>query len=1061
MENMQEYTTVGDRDKIIEQTKKEDERSDLKQHADKMLRDFEKFNDHSSNRAIWELVQNACDLTIDCEIEIDYRFNKISFTHNGKPFNTKSLISLIKQVSGKYGVQDEEDIPEVGKYGTGFLTTHSFARKFIIDSVLDTGSYYIPIQNFEIDRTPKTWELLSDNISEQKKRVYGILKSATSIESIVPKTIFTYLPETPKEFEYIDKSLEDLDDYIPLVFTINDRLKKVTIVGKDNTITNYIFQEKNKVDNAKNINLYQTIISKDGSPIHLYSIVDEVDEIEIILPINKDKEVYDFGEKIARLFLYYPLIGSENFGINFIINCKNFLPTEPRNGIHLNSDVYQVKDQEEKNREIIKKCTEIIFSFLNSNVLEVSNPLLYTTVKFKTDSDNQTLNEYFKDLQNEWNEKLELLPFVKTIEGYKTIQEVSYFAEEFLNSDDETFDCFYELISKFYKIIPLKNESAIWSNNAINWNSESINFITHTHLLEKISECNLGDFNKDTLKKYYQHLIDIDRVNVFNDYKLLPNIEGYFHKFGHFMLAEDLNETLIDLGKILIPESISKLIHTDFKFSFSLSTFNQRNYSDDVKNSLDKENLLESIFFSENLEIENYHSDLVESKDKVDLDFFNALFEFCKLSYSKESNNKPIQLIKLIAKYYDLDENVTLLPSVDDKEKVELRSVRKVLFELFFNLLSMHNNEWVKENIDFIYKIHKTYDDSNKDVFRESKIYPNQLFELRFSDDLKRDFDVTKDIKQFYFDVEKRDINEILTIKEFNFFISEDNYINNKYLTKIIEESIFNYNINDIDNHPQKPTILKIIPKLNDKNYQDLFQLLNEKKASIMISVVTKEETKDDIFAIVTLEDEKLKSIGKLISNPDFEAILNQAMSSLEDAKQTKANFQFKKQIGNHIEDILRAHLKEIFQPEDIIAEVKEEQDGQDIIIKIKGEIKYYIEVKSRWDKKTSIKMSKNQTLRSNEQKTIYALCSVDMTEYIGDDRFEIADINKIIDNIKFINDIGEHVEHLIEVLKQTEATEEIHLDGDYRTLIPQTKIDDYGTPISEFETYLIDLLKK
>lgn len=1058
---MQEYTTVGDRDKIIQQTKKEDERSDLKQHADKMLRDFEKFNDHSSNRAIWELVQNACDLTIDCEIEIDYRFNKISFTHNGKPFDTKSLISLIKQVSGKYGVQDEEDIPEVGKYGTGFLTTHSFGRKFIIDSVLDTGNYYIPIQNFEIDRTPKTWELLSDNISEQKKRVYSILKSATSIESIVPITIFTYLPETPKEFEYIDKSLEDLDDYIPLVFTINDRLKKVTIVGKDNTITNYIFQEKNKVDNAKNINLYQTIISKDGSPIHLYSIVDEVDEIEIILPINKDKEVYDFGEKIARLFLYYPLIGSENFGINFIINCKNFLPTEPRNGIHLNSDVYQVKDQEEKNREIIKKCTEIIFSFLNSNVLEVSNPLLYTTVKFKTDSDNQTLNEYFEELQNEWNEKLELLPFVKTIEGYKTIQEVYYFAEEFLNSDDETFDCFYELISKFYKIIPLKNEAVIWSNNAINWNSESINFITHTHLLEKISECNLGDFNKDTLKKYYQHLIDIDHVNVFNDYKLLPNIEGYFHKFGHFLLAEDLNETLIDLGKILIPESISKLIHTDFKFSFSLSTFNQRNYSDDVKNSLDKENLLESIFFRENLEIENYHSDLVESKDKVDLDFFNALFEFCKLSYSKEANNKPIQLIKLIAKYYDLDENLTLLPSVDDKEKVELRSVRKVLFELFFNLLSMHNNEWVRENIDFIYKIHKTYDDSNKDVFRESKIYPNQLFELRFSDDLKRDFDVTKDIKQFYFDVEKRDINEILTIKEFNSFISEDNYINNKYLTKIIEESIFNYNINDIDNHPQKPTILKIIPKLNDKNYQYLFQLLNEKKASIMISVVTKEETKDDIFAIVTLEDEKLKSIGKLISNPDFEAILNQAMSSLEDAKQTKANFQFKKQIGNHIEDILRAHLKEIFQPEDIIAEVKEEQDGQDIIIKIKGEIKYYIEVKSRWDKKTSIKMSKNQTLRSNEQKTIYALCSVDMTEYIGDDRFEIADINKIIDNIKFVNDIGEHVEHLIEVLKQTDATEEIHLDGDYRTLIPQTIINDYGTPISEFETYLIDLLKK
>ena len=257
---MFENVKYSDREIIIEQTRKEDERSDLKQHADKMLRDFEKFNDQSSNRAIWELVQNACDLTVECEIEVDYRFSRISFTHNGKPFDTKSLISLIKQVSGKYGIQEEDDIPEVGKYGTGFLTTHSFGRKFIINSTLDTGKYHIPIENFEIDRTPKTWELLSDNISEQKKRVYSILESATSIESIEPKTIFTYLPETPKEFEYIDKSLENLDDYIPLVFAINERLKKVTVRGSDDTITQYNFQEKNKIDNDKNINLYQTII---------------------------------------------------------------------------------------------------------------------------------------------------------------------------------------------------------------------------------------------------------------------------------------------------------------------------------------------------------------------------------------------------------------------------------------------------------------------------------------------------------------------------------------------------------------------------------------------------------------------------------------------------------------------------------------------------------------------------------------------------------------------------------------------------------------------------------
>ena len=1051
-----------DRQEIIDQTRKEDERSDLKQHADKMLRDFEKFNDYSSNRAIWELVQNACDLTTECEIEIDYTNDRISFSHNGKAFNTKSLISLIKQVSGKYGIQDEEDVPEVGKYGTGFLTTHSFGRKFIIDSVLHTGNSYIPITNFEIDRSPKTWELLSDNISDQKKTVYDILKNEKSIDCTNISTKFTYLPQTPKEFKYIEESLFNLDNYIPLVFTVNDRLKKVKIIDIENTSIEYNFKEKNKVENDNEINLYQTIISKNGSEIHLYSIIDEEDEIEIILPINKEKEVFEFDEHIARLFLYYPLIGSENFGINFIINCKRFLPTEPRDGIHLNSDKDQVKDQEEKNREIINKCTDIIFTFLSSNVLNVSNPLLYTNVNFKTNSDNQLLNEFYDKLQIDWNEKLELLHFVKTIEGYKTIKEVDYFSEEFLNSDEATFDSFYELISKFYTIIPLKEEVVLWSKNAVNWKSDSINFITHNDLLDKISECNLNDFNKVTLKKYYQHLIDIDHSSIFNDYKLIPNINGDFNTLAHFLIAEDLNESLLNIGAILIPESLSKLIHPEFKFRFSLNTFNRRNFSDDVKNSLDKEELQEAIFFPDCLVNENFHTDLVEFKEKVNDEYFKALLDFCKLVSNTEINNKPIQLVKIISKYYEFSDSLILLPTTNEEnEKIEYRSIRKVLVKIFLNTLSLHNNSWVENNLELLSQICSLNDDSYKDVYKESKIYPNQIFELHLSENLKRDIGVKKDIKDFYLNIKKDDIEEVLSLVNFNSLIPEDNTINNRYLTTIIEDILFKDDIINIEEHPHKGEILKIIPKLTEKEYQQLFPQLNDKKANIMISVLSKEETKDDIFAIVTLDNDKLKSIGKLVSNPDFESILNQAMSSIEDVKQTNANFQFKHQIGTHIEEILKEHLKNIVNPDDIKYEVKGEQDGQDIIIKIKDQAKYYIEVKSRWDKRTSIKMSKNQTLQSNEQKTKYALCSVDMTDYIGDDRFEISDISKILDNILFVNDIGEHVEHLIEVLKQTNKDDEIHLDGDYRTLVPQSIINEFGISISEFETYLIDLLKK
>lgn len=170
---MEEISQIN-RDAILTNAINESELSDLKQHADKMIRGFENFNSFSSNRAIWELVQNACDLSKNCEVVIDYSKGGFSFTHNGTPFTTKAFISLIKQVSGKYG--EDADIPEVGKYGTGFLTTHTFGRKFLINSILEANGTFFEIKDFSIDRSPKEWKELSESIKTQKENVYKLIK---------------------------------------------------------------------------------------------------------------------------------------------------------------------------------------------------------------------------------------------------------------------------------------------------------------------------------------------------------------------------------------------------------------------------------------------------------------------------------------------------------------------------------------------------------------------------------------------------------------------------------------------------------------------------------------------------------------------------------------------------------------------------------------------------------------------------------------------------------------------------------------------------------------------
>ena len=327
---MSETKSVN-RDEILNNAKTESELSDLKQHADKMIRGFENFNNYSSNRAVWELVQNACDLTTECEVVLDYKAG-FSFTHNGKPFTTKSFISLIKQVSGKYG--EETDIPEVGKYGTGFLTTHTFGRKFRINSILEANNTFFEIKDFLIDRSPKEWKALSENIRTQKENVYELIQKGAILTNPEIKTTFTFLPETDQERSYISESSKDLEDYIPIVLTINERLKKVKIVVNESE-TSFELISKEKVENDKGIELYKTTVSKNGTEKIIYSIIEANDQIEVILPINEKLELFQFPERVARLFLYYPLIGSEDFGLNFVINCNQFLPTEPRDGIHL------------------------------------------------------------------------------------------------------------------------------------------------------------------------------------------------------------------------------------------------------------------------------------------------------------------------------------------------------------------------------------------------------------------------------------------------------------------------------------------------------------------------------------------------------------------------------------------------------------------------------------------------------------------------------------------------------------------------------------------------------
>ena len=137
----------------------EKDRLEYENYCNKIIQGLEELDENSGERALWELIQNARDQRLnedaDVLIKIELTESELIFSHHGKPFDYTSFRALVKQDSSK----DRKGAKQVGKYGTGFMTTHAFNRlvhvtaPYIVKRGKDDISGYFQIENFHLDRT--------------------------------------------------------------------------------------------------------------------------------------------------------------------------------------------------------------------------------------------------------------------------------------------------------------------------------------------------------------------------------------------------------------------------------------------------------------------------------------------------------------------------------------------------------------------------------------------------------------------------------------------------------------------------------------------------------------------------------------------------------------------------------------------------------------------------------------------------------------------------------------------------------------------------------------------
>ena len=1034
------------------------QKNDLKGHADRIIQGIKKIGPNHAKRAIWELFQNAVDLSEYCEINVKVTNDELIFSHNGVPFNMHTLDCLFTQVSSKTLTEkklDREEADPIGQYGTGFMTSHSFGDVVKVSGAIkdefegeDTQSNsegHIIFSNLVIDRSTQNWEKLCDEISNLRNQIKELLNNTLTFEES-PVTDFRFGFNNDLNRKRAFEAIESLKTILPYVMIFNERLKKVTVTDIHDTTTTY-----KKDESEESSDHYFSRVIRINDEVKKINYL-KTDRLTIALPFTSitNEEGY-FGKAIAlpnslpKLFLFYPLIGTEAFGFNFVIHSKNFQPTEPRDGLHLNSENEKNKIEEEANQKLMEEASQLIFDFLENNISSIQQPHFLAEINFAISLDNQELSNYLKNLKEKWTAKLRALPFVETLSNPIAAKD-AVFLDSFVldGADPETLTAIYKIAGRFFTNLPKPDLIPIWTKLMDEWNGPEINRIGFADLAEKIQESgSIESFDKDELILFYNEMIRKGEGELFANKALLPNIKGEFRKQVELSKSVELTDDLIAIAEVINPRITNRQIEPVFLLEgLEFERFGRKDYMGLIHASLD-----------EHVKEGTCSHELPEK-------YLANLMQYAGIVTKEDSLSGPVRVIKLIAEHYELTLNQLVLPTLPGDDNIDVRKGQFDFFKIYLNDISKKDKEWVETNIDALAKVlNKAFRSADvKKFFMRYDVYPNQLFQLKPITSLHKDSQIPGFVKALYDKVvdHSESVRSKLAHSVIKNLYDEMKSTSSLDLTRQIEQKFFGESGNEIHmaDHRFKSDIIEIIRNFKQDQpqweaYEKIFPATHRNKSAILVQLADGEAS----FTILSQSEDIIKKLAGIADHPNLDELLKLGEDALRKKQQDEVEMQYKKKIGNHLEDVLRNHLDE-----NINATITSEQDGQDLVIYIEDKAIYYIEVKSKWLETTPIRISRNQTLRANENPDCFALCSIDMTKYAGADKYEIESVSSIVGYMKFNTDVGNKVGHLVDIYSNAHQADKFSLDGDYRTLIPAKYIQK-GIDLAEFEKSLLEVI--
>lgn len=1029
-------------------------RQNVKSHCTKIRDGIKKNGSTSGKRAIWELFQNASDLATNgcAEIKITLSDNEFVFAHKGKAFTYDTLCSLVKQVSS----QDKEDEIKVGKYGTGFLTTHTFSRIITVNGsmqICENPKVYVEVNDFVINR--ENFDNIPLFIEDMKNQILAVDELMNAEQTLKAREwtelIYSLQEEhgnglQAQRIKRVQEALDEAIKLMPYVMTFNDNIGRCQIVDKTRNLS-VDFSKKDK--SCKTPDLKCKAIEKQTNSvlsevIECYYLELHDGDSRIILPLRTETDICALGD-IPRLFVHFPLIGPNHFCVDFLLHSHRFTPEEPRDNIVVPKNNEATEKSANDNIAVLKDMVSMLWAFLEQNVHSWSNTIDLATISIKNSGcDDDKTEQYYKDLKKQWADKFASLKlididgkrysFTDVIHPVVLNPELSYFISE--KPETDYLSVIYPYAKKA-ALIPNKDHLLRWSKTIAEWDSsKSERFLSLEDIVQQVTK-DKGEKLHDLLKMIVE---TGNNEEFFAKYPIIPNREGKLKKRNELRDAEPIVKELYKLVKDINPEICNKMVDESFADIVKLTAYTRADLRDELNSFI---RLKEKQYWENPINSEPYEGN-----------FEKSVIAMCSSFSTLNGDSKRNRLMPIICRFEGIEYKEQYIPIwKSDPSSFDLyREMFKSLVENQMKKLAMRDASWVKEHIDdLVLFVKEARGDDFKMFCTQYAIYPDMTGALQKPENLKRNNGVNDRLFELYQEVIKQDLRGKCVDDRFDDFYlrySEDDY---QYTPEKVAREIQDCLAKD---DFQDTKLIDIIDMTEmegseGEQWRSLFGTIYEKRESIRYNLGSKDERK----AINRMLKQKNPELMKKMADVSERADANVVLSTIDATISNMEHDAYIKMLGDYAESHIEKFLKEALTP--IGVNVENLQGGQDFILSKDGYEDYFIEVKSRWESEQSVEMSATQFEKAVDHSERYALIGMNMYHFdrTKAENGDCVKLSEIQQNIKVLDNIGKLEKDLKE--RATAAfrgsDKEIRLNGSYSVRVPQNVFDEYPLDFLQF----------